>query len=282
MQHTVESSACESNFEKQQEEVETLQEIYRSGDDDFQVKIVGGCYHKLSVSINGAGFHITLPVNYPNDHEIPEFSFKPWPGSSAQLETLIRELEELYLPTEMVVFQWIEHVRTFLEENFQSQIDKSSMQSQLESQSQNLQQQQPKKHDDDVKSLNVDIKVKHGEPVTFKKSKFQGHIAQVKSVEEASRVYKELLQDSKLAKATHNIMAYRISGVDDDNFVSDNDDDGETAAGSRLAHLLEIVGAKDVIVVVTRWYGGILLGPKRFKYINNVAREMLVKHGYID
>lgn len=55
----------------------------------------------------------------------------------------------------------------------------------------------------------------------------------------------------------------------------DNDDDGEDAAGSRLAHLLEMRKDDGVIVVVSRWYGGILLGPKRFAHITNVARKLL-------
>ena len=41
------------------------------------------------------------------------------------------------------------------------------------------------------------------------------------------------------------------------------DDDGETHAGGRMLHLLEILDATNVIVIVTRWYGGILLGPDR-------------------
>ena len=55
----------------------------------------------------------------------------------------------------------------------------------------------------------------------------------------------------------------------------DNDDDGEDAAGARLAHLLEMRKEECVLVVVSRWYGGIKLGPKRFAHINNVARELL-------
>lgn len=49
-----------------------------------------------------------------------------------------------------------------------------------------------------------------------------------------------------------------------------------------MLHLLEIVGAEDVLVVVSRWYGGIHLGPDRFKHINNAARMVLEKGGAID
>jgi putative IMPACT (imprinted ancient) family translation regulator len=58
----------------------------------------------------------------------------------------------------------------------------------------------------------------------------------------------------------------------------DNDDDGEEGAGTRLAQLLELRKDDGVLVVVSRWYGGIPLGPKRFAHIVNVARELLVQH----
>ena len=41
------------------------------------------------------------------------------------------------------------------------------------------------------------------------------------------------------------------------------------------------MGAENVIVVVSRWYGGVLLGPARFTHINNAARQLLDQCGYI-
>jgi len=46
--------------------------------------------------------------------------------------------------------------------------------------------------------------------------------------------------------------------------------------------LLEILVAEDVLVVVSRWYGGTHLGPDRFKHINNVTRQVLDKAGDIN
>lgn len=78
-----------------------------------------------------------------------------------------------------------------------------------------------------------------------------------------------------MARATHNIFAFRyvdgVSGV----CVHDSDDDGETSAGSRLAEILRLMGADGVAVVVSRWFGGVLLGPDRFRLINNCARKVL-------
>ena len=59
------------------------------------------------------------------------------------------------------------------------------------------------------------------------------------------------------------------------------DDDGETAAGGRLLRLLVLADARDVVVVVSRWYGGIHLGPARFHVINACAKDALVALGEI-
>ena len=59
----------------------------------------------------------------------------------------------------------------------------------------------------------------------------------------------------------------------------DFDDDGETAAGGRVAEMVRLMGVSDVAIIVTRWFGGILLGADRFKHINNVARTLLENHG---
>lgn len=34
------------------------------------------------------------------------------------------------------------------------------------------------------------------------------------------------------------------------------------------------------VVVVSRWFGGVLLGPERFRHINNAGRQILVQCGY--
>lgn len=117
-------------------------------------------------------------------------------------------------------------------------------------------------------------------PILEKKSVFLARAIAVTSADEAQSYIAHLLTDKKLAKATHNISAFRIvrdSGV----VVQDNDDDGETAAGSRLAHLLQVMDVKDVCVVVSRWFGGVKLGPDRFRLINTAAREALVLGGFV-
>lgn len=119
-----------------------------------------------------------------------------------------------------------------------------------------------------------------GEPISEKKSVFLARVAPVSSPAQAKQYVAHLLAtDKKAAKATHNMTSWRIKGPNDTVF-QDCDDDGETAAGSRMLHLMQLMDVWDVMVVVTRWYGGVHLGPDRFRLINTAAREALVLGGF--
>eukprot|EP00632_Arachnochrysis_sp_CCMP2950_P006939 CAMPEP_0185718960 /NCGR_PEP_ID=MMETSP1164-20130828/47832_1 /TAXON_ID=1104430 /ORGANISM="Chrysoreinhardia sp, Strain CCMP2950" /LENGTH=74 /DNA_ID=CAMNT_0028386611 /DNA_START=15 /DNA_END=236 /DNA_ORIENTATION=+ len=57
---------------------------------------------------------------------------------------------------------------------------------------------------------------------------------------------------------------------------ADNEDDGETGAGAKMAHVLDLFdGPTGVFVMVSRWYGGIKLGPDRFKHIAKLTQRAL-------
>jgi len=117
-------------------------------------------------------------------------------------------------------------------------------------------------------------------PITEKKSIFLARVASVSSPAQAKQNLAHLLAtDKKAARATHNMTAWRVKGPNDTSY-QDCDDDGETAAGGRMLHLMQLMDVWDVMVVVTRWYGGIHLGPDRFRIINTSAREALVLGGF--
>ena len=133
------------------------------------------------------------------------------------------------------------------------------------------------------------------EPLSVKKSIFLARVHTVKSQAEAEAAVNHLIStDKRVAKATHNIMAYRIRSSTPTNAQSthtanrhqqlvfqDYEDDGETAAGGRLLHLLQIMDVWNLVVVVSRWYGGIKLGRDRFRCISEVAREAIMTGGWI-
>lgn len=76
-------------------------------------------------------------------------------------------------------------------------------------------------------------------PLVDRKSTFVGFAAKVDSAEEFHALLQLLKEDKHIQRATHNITAYRIKNANG-TIVQDCDDDGETAAGGRLLHLLAV------------------------------------------
>ena len=89
-----------------------------------------------------------------------------------------------------------------------------------------------------------------------KKSVFIGHCTRVTSEEEANAYVKQLKK--QYADARHNVWAYLLRG----GIVARYSDDGEPqgTAGVPVLDVLRKSGAEDVCMVVTRYFGGILLG----------------------
>ncbi|KFQ49591.1 Protein IMPACT, partial [Nestor notabilis] len=193
---------------------------------------------------------------------------------------------------ESILYLWVEKIREVLVEKAQSSdpepdIKKTSEEIDEGDGDDFVLDCQPI-HEDPIKMLNyltsesqeVDEElppIHHGKPITDRRSTFQAHLAPVVTPRQVKRVLEKLYENKKIASASHNIYAYRIYCEDKQTFLQDCEDDGETAAGGRLLHLMQILNAHNVLVVVSRWYGGILLGPDRFKHINNCARNVLVE-----
>lgn len=91
---------------------------------------------------------------------------------------------------------------------------------------------------------------------TEKKSRFIGYVCPVKTVEEAQNFITEVR--SKNREATHNVPAYVLR----ENNIQRCSDDGEPS-GTAGVPVLDVIlknEVKDVCVVVTRYFGGVLLG----------------------
>jgi len=92
--------------------------------------------------------------------------------------------------------------------------------------------------------------------ITEKKSKFICHAYHVESVDEAEEILRNLRKEYHDAR--HNCFAYRV--IKDD--VSRASDDGEPSgtAGKTKLNILKGRNLSNILVVVTRYFGGILLG----------------------
>lgn len=89
-----------------------------------------------------------------------------------------------------------------------------------------------------------------------RKSEFIGHIAPVKTNEQAVEFINSIKVQHR--KARHNVYAYILR----DGNTSKYSDDGEPqgTGGTPVLDVLQKEGLTDVCVVVTRYFGGILLG----------------------
>ena len=94
--------------------------------------------------------------------------------------------------------------------------------------------------------------------IVEKKSKFIGNLIYVNSEEEAENIIKQIRK--KYYDARHNCFAYSI--MTKDGIVNRASDDGEPS-GTAGAPMLNIINKNElinVLIVVTRYFGGILLG----------------------
>ena len=93
--------------------------------------------------------------------------------------------------------------------------------------------------------------------IVEKKSKFIANVFYVESKEEAEEIIKA--QKKKYHDARHNCYAYRIL---EENIIERASDDGEPSgtAGGPMLNILAKQEIVNVLVIVTRYFGGILLG----------------------
>lgn len=292
-----------SDLLRQVEEIEALSSIY--GDEwcvideaarSFCIKISDD----ISEPSQSVCLQIILPEDYPSSAP-PIYQINAaWLRGPDRIR-LSNSLEELFFENvgESILYLWVEKIREFL-------VQRSQSTNTAETPEAGHAKITEEKEEDgdwvDGEISNYDLKlnrdhahlffspstdeelppIKHGEPITDRRSTFQPHLACVVMPNQVQRVIDKLYENKKIASATHNIYAYRIYCADKNTFLQDCEDDGETAAGGRLLHLLQILDVRNVLVVVSRWYGGILLGPDRFKHINNCARNVLVQEGLTD
>jgi hypothetical protein len=254
-------------------EVEAINSIY--GDDSLTGNAEEGIFI-LRLPQQDASLRLRFPQDYPaappailGTHSSGEHTRK---GEAAHVVGVFRNvLGRLFRPGEVCLFDVIEEVNNVLPNETEAQPDDFEFDAHpiLEYGSNAVSAaDQPTWTISDV--------------VIELKSVFVARSAQVASPEEAKQYLQQLLDsDKKIRSATHNITAWRIKGKDGITF-QDCDDDGETAAGGRVLHLMQLMDLWNVMVVVTRWYGGHQLGPKRFSIINSVARDAFVKAGIVN
>lgn len=104
----------------------------------------------------------------------------------------------------------------------------------------------------------ISIKENIQTEIVVKKSKFICNLVKVDSQEEAENIIKQIKK--KYFDARHNCVAYRVAK--DENIIEKASDDGEPSgtAGGPMLNILQKNNLCNILVIVTRYFGGILLG----------------------
>ena len=272
---------AEDDAARRAAELEALEAIYEGG-----VEAVSDHEWRLQLTDVDALLEVLLPVDYPSiSAPAPVLRCRDVPADA--VERLCEELQSLWRPNEEVVFAWAEHLREHLPSLSTAHAiaaeDAARPLPQEEGYTFTPATTRYKQRTRHFGAEAVDdsnaVTIVRGEVSEFKKSTFQAAVAVVNSQAQVNWALRELLQDKKVARATHNCIAYRFHDGAKGCVVSDCDDDGEHGAGAKLAALLELTGAENVLLVVSRWFGGILLGPDRFKCFAKAGSELLEAEG---
>lgn len=91
-----------------------------------------------------------------------------------------------------------------------------------------------------------------------KKSKFIGYIKPCKSVKEAEKFVEYIKKMHP--NATHNCSAFRVVENGQEYYKVDDDGEPSGTAGKPIGEILITLGIYNLVVVVTRYFGGIKLG----------------------
>lgn len=259
---------ADDNRELQEEEILALQAIYG----EHCIQSDPNAPHGYNVTINLDDeeeatatlsprilvVRFFLPETYPSQdppvYEVTSVYCGTHRVDASMIETIDREFAQLFSPRQVVLFEWISWLRDYLEAHVEKSIappqpppPPSSSTPSSSANGKNDDEELPpgtrhNNHEEDelinrMKSHNLqDVPVppiySSMEPLVDRRSVFVAHVAEVHSQAEVHAVISKLLENKKIAKATHNISAYRIVQPDG-HMLQDNDDDGETAAGGK-------------------------------------------------
>lgn len=91
-----------------------------------------------------------------------------------------------------------------------------------------------------------------------KKSKFIANLFYIESIKEAEEIINKIKK--KYFDARHNCIAYRV--IEKNRLIEKSSDDGEPSgtAGAPMLNILQKNNLVNVLVIVTRYFGGVLLG----------------------
>ncbi|KAJ6442024.1 cell division control protein 2 [Purpureocillium lavendulum] len=112
--------------------------------------------------------------------------------------------------------------------------------------------------------------------LSSKGSTFIAHAATLSSPTQRGNMMKALMAEKPdLETATHNAWAVRASYGNSPLVQEASFDDGESGCGKFMLELMREIDVKNAVVVLTRWYGGVMLGPDRWRLMRECVNDSL-------
>lgn len=199
------------------DEIEAINAIYPDS------LIVQGSMFQLLVPDRDIIIQISFPSSYPSQPpHILSVSSRTY-AETLNTHTLELLLQSIFVPDQVCLYEFIEEIRVSYEEP-EEVIEPEEVQEDLSK---------------DELAEHIFKYWTSSNPLIDRKSTFVAFSAHVDSAEEFGQLLALLKEDKHIQRATHNMTAYRIRNPNG-TIVQDCDDDGETAAGSRLLHLLAV------------------------------------------
>lgn len=112
--------------------------------------------------------------------------------------------------------------------------------------------------------------------LTSKGSTFVAHAASLTSASARAELMKSLMAEKPhLETASHNAWAVRTSYGNSPLKQEASFDDGESGCGNFILEILRELGISNAFVVLTRWYGGVMLGQDRWRLMRECINDAL-------
>lgn len=235
------------------DEIEAINAIYPESvkeltPDIYEFSIPG--HDEVQVQMS---FPLTYPEEEPSVIQIVTRNIRKYPDNSYIEEHFVSILREIFHAGEVVIFEFLGEVDVFLE-NYEEEHEEVLQQINAQIEKLHLEQMRAKSPPVETKAKVTEVEPRKKEvdhtqgwiqsdPVIDRGSTFIAFAREAHSVEEARQYFDELISDRKVAKSSHNMNTWRIKGSNGVTY-QDCDDDGESAAGLRMLHLLTVCSLK--------------------------------------
>jgi len=215
-----------------------------------------------------------IPSDYPRD--CPPIFTVEGPFSEDAVSAIVVQLSALFTPGEPVLFaaiEWLrEHGSDYADHTMLRRRSPPPQPPSPPSHSSQISRPPParREREEPTPAIASTMEIVHGEPLVDRHSKFVAHLARVKTIDDVERFRAILYTDKRVAEvffllipaphpfdptraqATHNVLAYRLSGPPP---LEGRDDDGEGGAGDTMLYLMQKVCLSPLVHAATRTCG---------------------------